>query len=196
MITTMPGPGRTSIAEAGEEDGEAGDRDRDPLAVAGDEAGDDLERDEGRVVMPAAGELRSGRLQLFDQLRGIDLLGFVSPDLVPEWGSALLGVFLGFSGHEISSLARQAASGPAGEIVSLVRRTADGLQLRAFVGPRWPGDRIAPKEGKMSVSAADRFGHSRDRLRRRESAPFRAFALAVIVLELSSVGGCSRRSSR
>lgn len=40
----------------------------------------------------------------------------------------------------------------------------------------------------MSVLAADRFGHSRNRLRRGESAPFRAFALAVIGLNCLLLG--------
>jgi signal transduction histidine kinase len=40
----------------------------------------------------------------------------------------------------------------------------------------------------MSVLAADRFGHSRNRPRRGESAPFRAFALAVIGLNCLLLG--------
>ena len=91
MITRMPGPGKDQHRGADEDDDEACDRDRDSLAVAGDEAGDDLERNDGGVVVPAPSEPRSRRLQLFDELGGVDFLRLVSPDLVPEGGSSLLG---------------------------------------------------------------------------------------------------------
>jgi hypothetical protein len=51
------------------------------------------------VVVPATRELRLRRLHLFNQLRGIDLLGLVSPGLVTGMGSAPRRVLVVFSGH-------------------------------------------------------------------------------------------------
>lgn len=97
----QPRPGEHEHRGTSEDDDEAGDRDRDTLAVPTDESPDNLERNDGRVVVPPAGELWATRLEFLDELRGIDLLRLVAPYLVPEGVPALPPIRIAFGRHAI-----------------------------------------------------------------------------------------------
>ena len=67
------------------------------LAVPTDEPTDNLERNDGRVVVPPACQLWATRLEFLDELRGIDLLRLVA--LVPEGVPAFPPIRITFAGH-------------------------------------------------------------------------------------------------
>src|SRR6266581_777251 len=74
-----PRSGKHEKSDAGEKHGEAGDGHSDALAAALDEARNRFERNECRVVVPAASSFRFDDLELGDGLGCIHLFGVVAP---------------------------------------------------------------------------------------------------------------------
>src|SRR5919109_1386969 len=167
--------------ESGEHEQSPGDRDGHSLPAPTDEPAHDLERDERGMVLPAPYEVRSGGLELLNDLAGVDLFRLVAPGSVTEPEPSRRSVFR-LRRHPVSlawaRLSRQGAHRSVRNLSLLPRLRWMGYNIGASADfPRSSG-----RGSSMSVWVSGQSGL----VRSSEPDPrqFRLFAFCVVLVAI------------